>query len=76
MALEAAGVTAVEEAVYRLLITTGPLTAVEVADRLGVDVAETRDVLTGLTAKGLASHTDGLPRRYRPTPRTWRSLPI
>lgn len=68
MALEAAGVTAVEEAVYRLLITTGPLTAVEVAARLGVDVAETRDVLTGLTAKGMTSHTDGLPRRYRPTP--------
>lgn len=68
MALEAAGVTAVEEAVYRLLITTGPLTDVEVAGRLGVDLTEARDVLTGLTAKGMASHTDGLPRRYRPTP--------
>ncbi|MFD5897382.1 MULTISPECIES: helix-turn-helix domain-containing protein [unclassified Streptomyces] len=68
MALEAAGVSAVEEAVYRLLITTGPLKAADVAARVGLEVVEARSVLTDLAAKGMASHTDGVPRQYRATP--------
>lgn len=68
MTLEAAGVTDAEESAYRILVTMGGASAQDFATRAGLDAAEAERTLQGLTAKGLASHTDAAPRLYRPTP--------
>lgn len=75
MALEAAGVSDVEESVYRLLVTSGGASGSEVARRTGLDRAEANRVLNTLAAKGMASHTDGLPRFFRATPPDVALLP-
>ncbi|MFF2999791.1 helix-turn-helix domain-containing protein [Streptomyces sp. NPDC057950] len=68
MSLEAAGVSVTEEFVYRHLVTTGRATAREVAERTGLSHAEAEQALDTLAAKGMASHTDVLPRHFHATP--------
>ncbi|MGP4047927.1 helix-turn-helix domain-containing protein [Streptomyces sp. 2A115] len=68
MALEAAGVSDAEESVYRHLVTTGQASAEDVAQRIGLSPAEAERVLDALAIKGMASHTDVLPRYFRATP--------
>ncbi|WP_416986295.1 helix-turn-helix domain-containing protein [Streptomyces sp. T028] len=75
MALGAAGVSDVEESVYRLLVTSGGASAADVARRAGLDHAEAGRVLGMLAAKGMASHTDGSPRLFRATPPDVALLP-
>ncbi|MFC3572675.1 helix-turn-helix domain-containing protein [Streptomyces yaanensis] len=75
MALEAAGVSDVEESVYRLLVTSGRVCADDVARRTGLDGAEAARVLNALTSLGMASHTDGTPRYFRATPPDVALLP-
>ncbi|MDQ1032402.1 sugar-specific transcriptional regulator TrmB/DNA-binding CsgD family transcriptional regulator [Streptomyces umbrinus] len=68
MALEAAGVSEAEESVYRHLVTAGQASAGDVAARTGLSRAEAERVLDALAVKGMASHTDVLPRHFRATP--------
>ena len=68
MTLEAAGVSEAEEDVYRYLVTVSHASAADVAERTGLGPAETEAVLDALTRKGMASHTDVLPRQFRATP--------
>jgi len=68
MSLEAAGVSDAEESVYRHLVTAGQASAGDVATRTGLSPAEAEAVLDALAVKGMASHTDVLPRRFRATP--------
>ncbi|RMI39149.1 helix-turn-helix transcriptional regulator [Streptomyces triticirhizae] len=56
--LEAAGVTADEEAVYRLLVTVRSATAEEVARRTGRALGEAVGLLVRLERKGLAHRVD------------------
>ena len=68
MTLEAAGVTDAEESAYRILVTMSNASAGEFAIRSGATTADAAQTLEALTARGLASHTDGSPRLYRATP--------
>ncbi|MET9471130.1 helix-turn-helix domain-containing protein [Streptomyces sp. NPDC002917] len=68
MTLEAAGVSDAEESAYRVLVTMGRASAHDFAVRSGLGITDSEQILTALTAKGLASHTDGIPRIYRATP--------
>lgn len=68
MTLEAAGVSDAEESAYRILVTMGRASAHDFAVRAGLDSRDAEQTLTALTAKGLASHTDAVPRLYRATP--------
>ncbi|MFE6287333.1 helix-turn-helix domain-containing protein [Streptomyces sp. NPDC057877] len=68
MTLQAAGITASEETVYRLLVAAGWASAQEIADSSGLSLTDTHSVLGGLTAKGMVSQSDGVPLHYRPTP--------
>lgn len=68
MTLEAAGVTDAEESAYRILVTMSNASAREFAIRSGATTADAAGTLEALTARGLASHTDGSPRLYRATP--------
>ncbi|MET7309808.1 helix-turn-helix domain-containing protein [Streptomyces sp. NPDC005134] len=68
MTLEAAGVSDAEESAYRILVTMGRASAHDFGVRSGLDSTDAEQILTALTAKGLASHTDGVPRLYRATP--------
>ncbi|MBT2389040.1 TrmB family transcriptional regulator [Streptomyces sp. ISL-1] len=62
--LEAAGLTAVEETVYRLLITTASATADEIASQTGLAPGEAEGILATLATQGLASPTDRQPRQF------------
>ncbi|MFF3873131.1 helix-turn-helix domain-containing protein [Streptomyces sp. NPDC001978] len=73
--LEAAGVSHVQESVYRLLVTTGRATVADIVQRTALPHGETVRVLDALTAMGLASHTDGTPRVYRAVPPDVALLP-
>ncbi|MGI5440944.1 helix-turn-helix domain-containing protein [Streptomyces shenzhenensis] len=75
MALEAAGVSDIEESVYRLLVTSGQASVTDVALRTGLDEAEAAGVLKALAAKGMAAHADGLPSDFRATPPDVALLP-
>jgi sugar-specific transcriptional regulator TrmB/DNA-binding CsgD family transcriptional regulator len=66
--LEAVGVSDVEESVYRLLVTSGSVTATEVAHRTGLAPASARRTLDSLTSQGLAVATDTTPRTFRAVP--------
>jgi sugar-specific transcriptional regulator TrmB/DNA-binding CsgD family transcriptional regulator len=63
--LEVAGVSQEEESVYRLLVTSGRVTAAHLARRAGLPDADAARILDSLAVKGLASHTDGTPREFR-----------
>ncbi|WP_329132461.1 TrmB family transcriptional regulator [Streptomyces sp. NBC_01476] len=75
MALQAAGITEAEEAVYRLLVTTDSASAEEMADRSELLPDEIRAALAGLVAKAMVSPTDGRPPRYRANPPDVALLP-
>lgn len=73
--LEAAGVSQVQEAVYRVLVTSGRATVDDVARRTGMTGTDSRDTLDALAALGLATHTDGCPRLFRAVPPDVALLP-
>ncbi|GGT33710.1 transcriptional regulator [Streptomyces chromofuscus] len=75
LTLEAAGVTGTEETIYRLLVDVGRASAQDVADRLGLQPAETQRLLTALASKGMVSQNDVLPRQYVATPPDVALLP-
>ncbi|MFD5625899.1 MULTISPECIES: helix-turn-helix domain-containing protein [unclassified Streptomyces] len=75
MTLEAAGVSEAEETVYRHLVTAGQASARDVAERTGLSLAQAERVLDALAVKGMASHTDVLPRHFRATPPDVALLP-
>ncbi|MFB7325055.1 MULTISPECIES: helix-turn-helix domain-containing protein [unclassified Streptomyces] len=73
--LEAAGVSHAQESVYRLLVTSGRATVDDIVQRTALPRDETVRVLDMLTTMGLASHTDGAPRVFRPVPPDVALLP-
>lgn len=73
--LEAAGLTAIEETVYRLLVGTATASAQEVADRTGLTRDSAEAVLAALRGKGLASPTDRDPLHYAAVPPDVALLP-
>ncbi|GAA2598117.1 MULTISPECIES: helix-turn-helix domain-containing protein [Streptomyces] len=75
MVLEIAGLSADEESVYALLVGFGRAGAADLAERDGLPVARVDAVLASLTAKGLASPTDGTPRLYQAAPPDVALLP-
>ncbi|MYS73851.1 TrmB family transcriptional regulator, partial [Streptomyces sp. SID5926] len=68
MVLEIAGLSPDEESVYALLVAFGRAGAADLAERDGMPVERMDRVLESLTAKGLASPTDGVPRLYQAAP--------
>ncbi|MFF4470305.1 helix-turn-helix domain-containing protein [Streptomyces sp. NPDC001599] len=75
MVLEIAGLSPDEESVYALLVTFGRAGAADLAERDGMPVERMDHVLESLTAKGLASPTDGVPRLYQAAPPDVALLP-
>ncbi|MET8563148.1 helix-turn-helix domain-containing protein [Streptomyces flaveolus] len=75
MALEAAGVSPEEESLYQMLVTSGRATKGDIAQRAGLTDTETERILDSLVSKGLATHTDGTPRVFRPAPPEAALLP-
>ncbi|MFE2104033.1 helix-turn-helix domain-containing protein, partial [Streptomyces sp. NPDC059468] len=68
MVFEAVGVSPEEETVYGLLVTSGRATTADLVQRAGLTEPETERILTSLTSKGLATHTDATPRMFRAVP--------
>ncbi|MEU4979789.1 helix-turn-helix domain-containing protein [Streptomyces sp. NPDC021969] len=75
MVMEIAGLSPDEESVYALLVTFGRAGAADLAERDGMPVGRMDHVLESLTAKGLASPTDGAPRLYQAAPPDVALLP-
>ncbi|MFD5650006.1 MULTISPECIES: helix-turn-helix domain-containing protein [unclassified Streptomyces] len=75
MVLEIAGLSPDEESVYALLVAFGRAGAADLAERDGMPVVRMDRVLESLTAKGLASPTDGVPRLYQAAPPDVALLP-
>ncbi|MFE7752682.1 helix-turn-helix domain-containing protein [Streptomyces sp. NPDC057428] len=73
--LEAAGLTAVEETVYRLLIATSTASAEEIAAQTGLTFGQAEGILAALATKGLASTTDRQPRHFTASPPDVALLP-
>ncbi|MEV7319023.1 helix-turn-helix domain-containing protein [Streptomyces sp. NPDC093970] len=73
--LEAAGLTAVEETVYRLLVATRTASARELAEQSELQQHGMEAVLAALTGKGLASPTDNDPSQYSAVPPDVALLP-
>lgn len=75
MTLEAAGLTAAEEAGYRALVALAGGSARDVAARTGLDPGQTRHVLASLERKGLADAGHGDQERFLPAPPDVALLP-
>ncbi|CAL9670925.1 helix-turn-helix domain-containing protein [Streptomyces sp. enrichment culture] len=75
MVLEIAGLSPDEESVYALLVDFGRAGAADLAERDGMPVERMHRVLQSLTAKGLASPTDGTPPLYQAAPPDVALLP-
>ncbi|MFC8083610.1 helix-turn-helix domain-containing protein [Streptomyces sp. NPDC057340] len=75
MVLEIAGLSPDEESVYALLVDFGRAGAADLAERDGMPVERMHRVLQSLTAKGLASPTDGSPPLYQAAPPDVALLP-
>ncbi|MFF1836986.1 helix-turn-helix domain-containing protein [Streptomyces sp. NPDC058231] len=73
--LEAAGLTAVEETVYRLLITNATASADEIASQTGLAPGQAEGILAALATKGLATPTDRQPRQFTAAPPDVALLP-
>ncbi|MCD0483516.1 TrmB family transcriptional regulator [Streptacidiphilus sp. ASG 303] len=73
--LEAAGLTAIEETVYRLLVGTATASAHEIADQTGLPYESVEFALTSLRGKQLASPTDHDPLHYAAVPPDVALLP-
>lgn len=67
-ALEALGINDLEERTYKALLGDGMATAKEIAQELGLSAHKTQQLLDGIEAKGLASHSPEQPRRYIAVP--------
>ncbi|MEK2495039.1 helix-turn-helix domain-containing protein [Kitasatospora purpeofusca] len=66
--LEALGVTAQEEALYRVLLREPDRTLTELSESTGQDASGLRRRLRDLEAKGLLTKTPTRPVRFRPAP--------
>ncbi|MDH6589783.1 sugar-specific transcriptional regulator TrmB/DNA-binding CsgD family transcriptional regulator [Streptomyces sp. SAI-133] len=75
MTLGPAGVSDAEESVYRHLMTVSQASAEDIASHTGLSLVAAAAVLDALAAKGMASHTDTLPRHFRATPPDVALLP-
>ncbi|WP_280855139.1 LuxR family transcriptional regulator [Streptomyces sp. SAI-041] len=75
MTLGPAGVSDTEESAYRHLMTVSQASAEDVASHTGLSLTEAAAALDTLAAKGMASHTDTLPRHFRATPPDVALLP-
>ncbi|MEU6098608.1 helix-turn-helix domain-containing protein [Streptomyces sp. NPDC047079] len=75
MVFEAVGVSPEEESVYGLLVTSGRATTADLVQRARLTEPETERILTSLTSKGLATHTDATPRMFRAVPPDVALLP-
>lgn len=64
-----------EEAVYRLLVLSGRVSAKDVALRTGLSQEKAARTLDVLIATGLASHTDETPRHFSAAPPDVALLP-
>ncbi|WP_374771875.1 TrmB family transcriptional regulator [Streptomyces sp. NBC_01310] len=73
--LEAAGLTSLEETVYRLLITTTRASADEIALQTGFALKEVETALAALAAQGLAGTGGGTPLHYTAFPPDVALLP-
>ncbi len=73
--LEAAGLTVVEETVYRLLVGAVTASAHELAQQSELPHDTLEAVLAALTGKGLASPTDHVPPQYSAVPPDVALLP-
>ncbi|MER6205895.1 helix-turn-helix domain-containing protein [Streptomyces graminifolii] len=73
--LEAAGLTVVEETVYRLLVGAVTASAQELAQQSELPHDTLEAVLAALTGKGLASPTDHVPPQYSAVPPDVALLP-
>ncbi|MFG2950472.1 helix-turn-helix transcriptional regulator [Streptomyces adustus] len=73
--LEAAGLTTVEETVYRLLVTSATASAEEISAQTGLPSEQAEGVLAALATKGLASRTDRQPRHFAASPPDVALLP-
>ncbi|MGW9032208.1 helix-turn-helix domain-containing protein [Streptomyces sp. NPDC055722] len=73
--LEAAGLTAIEETVYRFLVTATTGTAHNIAEQTRLPPATIRSVLAALCKKGLVTLTDGDPRHFAAIPPDKALLP-
>ncbi|HEY8682328.1 MAG TPA: integrase arm-type DNA-binding domain-containing protein [Rhodanobacter sp.] len=67
-ALEPLGIDDLEERTYKALLGHGMATAREIAQVLGLSAHKTQQLLDGIEAKGLASHSPEQPRRYIAVP--------
>jgi DNA-binding CsgD family transcriptional regulator len=67
-ALEPLGIDDLEERTYRALLGHGMATAGEIAEVLSLSARKTQQLLDGIEAKGLASHSPVQPRRYIAVP--------
>ncbi|MEU0187489.1 helix-turn-helix domain-containing protein [Streptomyces sp. NPDC006207] len=65
--LEATGLTAIEEAIYRLLVSSVTAPADEIAAQTGLPIGQVEDSLAALDAKGLVRSTDRVPRQFAAT---------
>ncbi|WP_405582193.1 helix-turn-helix domain-containing protein [Streptomyces sp. NBC_01190] len=75
MALQAAGVTGPEEAVYRVLVTAESVPAEDIRRLTGMSEETVRSALAALVAKAMVSPSDGQPLRYRAHPPDVALLP-
>ncbi|MCX5166481.1 helix-turn-helix domain-containing protein [Streptomyces antibioticus] len=75
VSLEVAGMSPAEEAVYRLLVLSGRVSAKDVALRTGLSQEKAARTLDVLIATGLASHTDETPRHFSAAPPDVALLP-
>ncbi|MYR60336.1 TrmB family transcriptional regulator [Streptomyces sp. SID625] len=73
--LEAAGVSQMQESVYRVLVMSGHATVGDIARRTGTPRADSEKTLEALVAMGLATHADGAPGRFRAVPPDVALLP-
>nr|WP_202452000.1 helix-turn-helix domain-containing protein [Streptomyces sp. SID4948] len=73
--MQAAGITAAEEAVYRFLVTAESVPAEVVAERCALGADEVAAALTALVAKAMISPSDERPPRYRAHPPDVALLP-
>ncbi|MEU5088358.1 helix-turn-helix domain-containing protein [Streptomyces sp. NPDC021356] len=73
--LEAAGVSQVQESVYRVLVMSDRATVDDIARRTTLTHADTARILDALVALGLATPADGSPRLYRAVPPDVALLP-
>ncbi|WP_158883483.1 helix-turn-helix domain-containing protein [Rhodanobacter sp. L36] len=66
--LAALGINELEERLYCALLAHGASLATDISELLSVQLQETTQLLDGIEAKGLATHSPGQPRLYNAVP--------